>query len=249
MNDLVLSEFVISENGEAFTDSLRVAKHFDKDHAHILRSIRELECSEKFIQSNFGLIEYVDLKGRKQPSYKITRDGFIFLAMGFTGEKASKTKELYISAFNQMSTQLKSIQSISMAMIEKETGAALRLANMFGLEGNQAKLSAMMAINKYYGVNVQELIGVTHLVSDVQETLLTPTEIGKQLGMSSQKCNLALRDLGFQKKIGDAWIVTDEGKKYSILLDTTKKHSTGTPIQQIKWKSSVIELLKMRVAA
>jgi phage regulator Rha-like protein len=38
--------------------------------------------------------------------YRITRDGFVFLAMGFTGTKAAEFKEAYINAFNQMEKQL-----------------------------------------------------------------------------------------------------------------------------------------------
>ncbi|WP_249411562.1 Rha family transcriptional regulator [Marinomonas sp. A3A] len=38
--------------------------------------------------------------------YRITRDGFVFLAMGFTGTKAAQFKEAYINALNQMEKQL-----------------------------------------------------------------------------------------------------------------------------------------------
>lgn len=43
---------------------------------------------------------------RKLPCYQITRDGFAFLAMGFTGKRAAQFKEAYINAFNQMEKQL-----------------------------------------------------------------------------------------------------------------------------------------------
>jgi len=38
--------------------------------------------------------------------YHITKDGFIFLVMGFTGEKAAQIKEAYIDAFNRMEVRL-----------------------------------------------------------------------------------------------------------------------------------------------
>ncbi len=43
---------------------------------------------------------------RQDRAYRITRDGFVFLAMGFTGTKAAQFKEAYINAFNQMEKQL-----------------------------------------------------------------------------------------------------------------------------------------------
>lgn len=36
----------------------------------------------------------------------MTKDGFIFLVMGFTGHKAAAIKEAYINAFNIMAEQL-----------------------------------------------------------------------------------------------------------------------------------------------
>lgn len=36
----------------------------------------------------------------------MTKDGFIFLVMGYTGEKAAQLKEAYINAFNWMYQQL-----------------------------------------------------------------------------------------------------------------------------------------------
>jgi Rha family phage regulatory protein len=43
---------------------------------------------------------------RQDRAYRITRDGFVFLAMGFTGTKAAQFKEAYINVFNQMEKQL-----------------------------------------------------------------------------------------------------------------------------------------------
>ena len=39
------------------------------------------------------------------------------------------------------------------------------------------------------------------------------------------------------------WKATEKGKNYTILKDTAKKHSDGTPIQQLFYLESVIGLL------
>ena len=97
-------------NGKIVTTSLQVAEVFNKLHRHVLRDIRNLECSSNFQESNFGLSFYHSklLNGgyKKQPMYYITRDGFTFLAMGFTGKIAAKFKEAYINAFNEMEKKL-----------------------------------------------------------------------------------------------------------------------------------------------
>ena len=102
--------------------SLDVAETFGKDHKNVLKDIRELECSEEFNRLNFELIDYVDARGRKQPMYLITRDGFTILVMGYTGEKAMKFKEGYIKQFNAMEKAL--LGKIK----EREKGIAVRQA-------------------------------------------------------------------------------------------------------------------------
>lgn len=105
---------VAVENNQAVTTSLRVAEIFGKKHCDVLRAIRNLECSEDFNKRNFALIQKIsDLgngRSRKDPMYYITRDGFMFLVMGFTGKTAAKWKEAYIKAFNDMEAKIRAEQ-------------------------------------------------------------------------------------------------------------------------------------------
>ncbi|QXC99347.1 Rha family phage regulatory protein [Klebsiella sp. PL-2018] len=93
-------------SGKVVTTSLSVACYFRKPHKDILAKISRLECSPEFTERNFSLSDYTDVSGRKLPCYQITRDGFAFLAMGFTGKRAARFKEAYISAFNEMERKL-----------------------------------------------------------------------------------------------------------------------------------------------
>lgn len=96
---------------QVVTTSLRVAEIFSKQHKHVLEAIRNLDCSDGFRGSNFRLtLKDKELHGsvaRQDPFYFITRDGFIFLVMGFTGKTAAKYKEAYIYAFNEMEAKLR----------------------------------------------------------------------------------------------------------------------------------------------
>lgn len=100
--------------------SLDVAETFGKEHKHVLRDIRELQCSEEFRQSNFGQSEYMNEQNHKQPMFYMTRDGFTILVMGYTGEKAMRFKEAYIKQFNAMESVLRG------KIIEREKGIAVR---------------------------------------------------------------------------------------------------------------------------
>jgi hypothetical protein len=72
-----------------------------------MRDIRELDCSEEFRLSNFGQSSYINEQHHQMPAYNMTRDGFTFLAMGYTGAKAAAFKEAYIKRFNAMEDALR----------------------------------------------------------------------------------------------------------------------------------------------
>lgn len=103
MSDLNnLGIFVQNGKRRIVVSSRDVARVFEKEHKNVLRDIQNLHCSESFTQLNFELSTYEDATGRELPQYLMTRDGFVILAMGFTGEKAMQFKEAYIAAFNAM---------------------------------------------------------------------------------------------------------------------------------------------------
>ena len=111
MNQLVTSSMVQVLHGDVKTTSLQVAEFFGKNHKDVLKAIKNLECSEGFRQRNFApTTNSVALPGfsgeRQDPAYEITRDGFAFLGMGFTGKEAAAFKEAYIEAFNSMERAL-----------------------------------------------------------------------------------------------------------------------------------------------
>jgi Rha family phage regulatory protein len=98
-------------DGHITTTSLQVAEHFGKRHDRVLRAIRNLmaEMPAEHLPI-FGEIQIdVDLgmgRTRQDPAFRMTRDGFTLLAMGFTGKEALQWKLAYLSAFNKMESAL-----------------------------------------------------------------------------------------------------------------------------------------------
>lgn len=109
------------ENGRMFTTSLIVAEVFEKEHKNVLQSIENLECSPHFNELNFQPVEYRDAKGEMRPAYRLTRDGFSFLAMGFTGKKAAAWKEKFLEAFNAMEAALRERQAEPVEQARRRT--------------------------------------------------------------------------------------------------------------------------------
>ena len=100
-----MNELVTLMRNDAVVSSLQIAEHFGKQHKVVLRAIENAISTGH----NFGLSEspfrkshYKDESGKKNPMYYLTRDGFSFVVMGFTGKKAAEWKWKYIAAFNAM---------------------------------------------------------------------------------------------------------------------------------------------------
>ena len=104
MNEIVFR----GANDQALTNSLLVAKEFGKVHAKVMRDIENLNCSEEFRLANFGNSSFKNEQGKEFPMFTITKDGFSFLVMGYTGKKAAMFKEAYIKAFNAMEEEIRS---------------------------------------------------------------------------------------------------------------------------------------------
>ncbi|EAJ5287859.1 hypothetical protein DBC39_00485 [Campylobacter coli] len=96
-------------NDQVTTTSLDIAAVFNKRHDNIIAKI-ETFPKDSFTDLNFKASKYIDSTGRILPCYKITRDAFSLLVMGFTGEKAYKWKIEFIKAFNEMEKRLRNIE-------------------------------------------------------------------------------------------------------------------------------------------
>jgi Rha family phage regulatory protein len=105
-NQLEVKKLVYVNSDRIVTDSLMIAESFNKRHDDVLKAIRNLECSEEFSLGNFAESDYVNERGRKYAKYLISQDGFMFLAMGFTGKDAASLKEKFISEFNRMKNEI-----------------------------------------------------------------------------------------------------------------------------------------------
>ncbi|MGC0155037.1 Rha family transcriptional regulator [Chromobacterium vaccinii] len=86
MNELTVSnfnDFVMLAGDKIVTDSRRVAKAFNKRHGDVLRAVDRLDCGEDFSQRNFASADYLDEQGKRRREIHMTKDGFMFLVMGF----------------------------------------------------------------------------------------------------------------------------------------------------------------------
>ena len=128
-----MNELVVMKDQQAVTDSLQVARNFEKEHKNVLQSIDEImgvaENSADLFHEDF----YIHPQNKQK--YRIiymNRDGFTLLAMGFTGKKALEFKLKYIEAFNQMEAHIK--QELDTSALSPELQA---FGNIFKALANQ----------------------------------------------------------------------------------------------------------------
>lgn len=104
---------MLKENGIPVVSSREIALNFSKRHDHVLRSIEaeileiDLPNSGEISTDYFIPSEYLDTYGRPQKEYLITFEGFAYVVMGFTGQKAGKWKRQYIQRFKSMEKYLR----------------------------------------------------------------------------------------------------------------------------------------------
>lgn len=155
-----IENIVQIDDGKMFTTSLIVAQAFEKNHYDVLKAISNLECSPEFNERNFTAVEYKDAKGEMRPAYRLTRDGFAFLAMGFTGKKAAAWKETFLEAFNAMEAALLAIQPEEPKPIPEEEKKVVSSEKPGLFFRPRRKISKG---------NVKAVYGLLHMESFVQE--------------------------------------------------------------------------------
>lgn len=166
-----LLPIVLEKDGVPVTTSRAVADQFGKRHDSVIRDIENLlnlhksveigsDTAKDFLKQNFAEATYTDSKGRTQPQYIMTKDGFTLLVMGYTGAKALRFKIAYINAFNQMqrlirgggvsapAPALKSIER-RLEALEQATGAQTADLSEVGATFLQA-IRAAIESGEYY---------------------------------------------------------------------------------------------------
>lgn len=104
-----MKELVFLQEEQALTTSLKIAEYFGKRHDRVLRAITaSIQALPKNGVSEKAFIKasYTDSTGKSNRMYYLNRDGFVFVTMGFTGDKAAQLKWSYIQAFNAMEKKI-----------------------------------------------------------------------------------------------------------------------------------------------
>jgi Rha family phage regulatory protein len=93
--------FLNPEN-RPITTSKMVSEVFGGLHRTVMAKIEMLDFASDFFRHNFNEIQYINRDCELKIAYEMTRDGFGFICIDFTGEEAAKFSSAYIDIFDNI---------------------------------------------------------------------------------------------------------------------------------------------------
>lgn len=216
MADLVIQ----NSSGNDVTTSLIVAQVFGKEHNKVVRDIENLSCSTDFRVANFGEATFANPKtGQNHKMYEMTKDGFSFLVMGYTGAKAGEFKERFIAEFNKRDMMLKNDDYILMRsqQILQKRVENLQTENRRLETELEATKPAVTFTNAFKGAESSCLIG---------ELAKIIAQNGVQIG--EKRLFQWLRENGYLGKHGERYNVPNQQYIEQGLFKVKKGVRSGT---------------------
>ena len=111
-----------------FTSSRTIAEAFGKRHADVLRTIANhlaIPGNDAFNERNFAPRDFIDSRGKTQPEYLLTEEGFAVIALAFTGEKATAMRIRFVEAFASMNRRLLQLERQTPEYVEARNEASI----------------------------------------------------------------------------------------------------------------------------
>ena len=220
---------IANNNGVLTVGSVEVARHFEKQHKHILQTIHDL-AAENSAAKNMFIESTYENRGKQYPQYLITRDGFSLLVMGF------------IEAFNKMETALKqAIPTLDVAKAKelkiKEDRATAMLLNAQNrmiktlLSNTKDKNLSQIAID-VMGIKAVEQITGKNMNQYLPECekLYSATEVGGMFGVSAMKIGKTANASGLKNDT------------YGKMVMSKSKHSSKE-VQQFLYNEKGVQAL------
>lgn len=231
-NEIMPTLVFENEKGVDITTSLIVAQVFGKEHNKVCRDIENLSCSESFRVANFGETPYVHPQnGQTYKMYTMTKDGFSFLVMGYTGEKAGEFKERFINEFNRREAMLKSDDYILMRSMQILQG------RIQAIEADNARLEQQ---NNYLTTEIKQSAPKVKYYDDCLQSVntLTTTQVAKQIGLDAEKLHKKLKEIGVIYRQSGQWLLHSPYSTWGLHATRTQTYtrsdgSTGTSIYTV----------------
>lgn len=205
--------------------SREIAELTGKRHDHVMTDINKMLSDLNLHAPEFSGT-YQTERGNTYQCFNLPKRETLILVSGYSVAMRAKIIDRWqeLEAESHTTPTIKRPRETPLiTQVSRTFKSCMAMAKAMGLKGNQAVMSADHATKNITGESPMALLGVTQLVAPVQQKTFTPTQLGDELGVSGQKVNKLLAELGLQEKIGTEWVSTTKGQQYSELIDTQKR--------------------------
>lgn len=197
--------------------SLEIAEVTGKQHAHVMRDIRNL-LSQGVAESNFGLGSYTDANGQERPLFNLTPKGCLILASGYD----AVLREKIINRLEYLENKKNSIQP-PQTYLEALEALVVSEKEKLRLEQEKKQLEAQseqqQVLIEQKDAEITEKDGTIKVLTPKGETydaimssqgLVTINMIAAFLGISAKKLNQLLCQWGIQYKQSKCYFLTSK---------------------------------------
>lgn len=226
---------IVKQGGKFLVDSRDIAEMTEKQHFHLIRNIDSfvevikkstnpvLDSSDFFIEGT-----YLDSKGEVRRKYDCTRIGCDMIANKMTGEKGVLFTAVYVTKFEMMEKQLKTIDTDTPSyMLEDPETRALKWIEE---QRSRKLLESKNLLLEIQAVEFAPKIAYFDTILKSKATVTT-SQIAKDYGLTATELNKVLKDEHVQFKVNDQWLLYKEhdnkGYTQSFTIDITR--SDGRP--------------------
>lgn len=219
-----MEQLVFIEKGQVVTDSLTVSEVFQKEHKHVVRDIevqvqKLIEAGEReFSQSNFGLSDYRNTRGKKYKKYDLSEDAFALIAMSYVSPEAMKFKIRFMNEFKRLKEALR-VAQIPSYTIEDPIVRAERW-----IEEQKEKRMLEQRVAEF-----EPKLSYLDQILQSKSTV-TITQIAKDYDLTGQELNKVLHDDGVQYKLNGQWLLYSKhhGKGFTKSNTVDIQHNDGS---------------------
>ena len=212
--------------------------------------------ANKMVEIGYGVV-------REVPDYKLTRYGCYLVAMNGDPRKPEiAAAQSYFAVKTHQAESAEKDSQLPQVSVKDEIDI---LSQCLSIAEIDPRLIAGVTLN-HAGKRLPQLkeaIAESHKLlaaAGQNELLLSPTTIGERIGVSGQKVNKTLLNLGFQvkntnkkSKTEPDYFATESGKQYAGNTMATgelrDKGADNTTYQHLKWKESVIDIVRQNLAS
>ena len=199
--------------------SLQIAEITAKQHAHVMRDIRNL-LEQGVDESNFGLTYYTDCYERQQACYSLTKKGCLILASGYN----ALLREKIINRWEELELQHRN----GGFQIPQTLSEALMLAAEQTKQLEQAKAEKQLLEAKAQEQErvIKEQAPKVEYYDDVlnSTSTYTATQIAKEFGWGAQTLNRKLKEKGVQYKQSGQWLLYAKYQNKGYTDTITREH-------------------------